>query len=160
MNAAFTCSNGIVCIPRFVNGCLMKFGQDPAGCMENHKPKLNQPENKFFPNLNCLRNKFELSYGGKHFYLAVDEALVNWSAQTKFLPISVYYNDYLIRDKDQKIVDYKEQISMTVFYSASFDIFEALIRRGLMNNEVEITSHQLNRICNPVLEDQNQNLLF
>jgi hypothetical protein len=49
---------------------------------------------------------------------------------------------------------------MTVFYSASFDIFEALIRQGLMNNDVEITSHQLNRICNPVLEDQNQNLLF
>lgn len=47
-----------------------------------------------------------------------------------------------------------------VFYSASFDIFEALIRQGLIGNKVKITSHQLNRICNPVLEDQNQNLLF
>jgi hypothetical protein len=79
MNAAFTCSNGIVCIPRLVNGCLMKFGQDPAGCMTNHQPKENQSENKFFPNLNCLRNKYELSYGDK-FYLEIDEALVNWSA--------------------------------------------------------------------------------
>ncbi len=95
MNAAFTCSNGIVCIPRLANGCLLKFGQDPAGCMKNHLTK--GVEDKFFPSLNCLRNKFELSYGNS-FYLEIDEAIVNWSAYSKKLPISACYHDYLVRD--------------------------------------------------------------
>ena len=48
---------------------------------------------------------------------------------------------------------------LSLTYNNSFTIWEALIRKGLLEGTVEITNHQLDRICNPVLADLNCNIL-
>ena len=45
-------------------------------------------------------------------------------------------------------------------YANDFNIFESLIRDGLINGSVEISNEQLDRICNPVLADKNRNLIY
>ena len=48
---------------------------------------------------------------------------------------------------------------MSFTYNNSFTIWEALIRKGLLEGTVEISNYQLERICNPVLADKNCNIL-
>ena len=57
------------------------------------------------------------------------------------------------------IVDYKEYFIATHFYNTDFNIFEAIIRAKIYLNEIEISDTQLERICNPVLSDNNKSLL-
>lgn len=93
----------------------------------------------------------------------VDETCegIDW-CKSKQLPIRVMRKDYLVRGPPEDgnvIVDYKEYFIATHFYNNDFNIFEAIIRSKIILNEIEISDTQLERICNPVLSDNNKSLL-
>lgn len=54
---------------------------------------------------------------------------------------------------------YEETEFLCLAYNNDITIWEALIRKGLLQGQVEITDNQLDRICNPYLGDNNNNLL-
>ena len=48
---------------------------------------------------------------------------------------------------------------LQLFYFSDFSIFEALIRKGLISGQVEVTDHQIKRIFYPVMNNKNKSLL-
>ena len=54
---------------------------------------------------------------------------------------------------------YEETTLLSHTYFNDFNIWEALIRKGLITGKVEINEDQVNRLCNPVLEDNNNSLV-
>lgn len=84
---------------------------------------------------------------------------INWS-KSKQMPVKVMRGDYLERGDDGwSVSGYKEYFVITHFYNNDFNIFEALIRQKILTREIEISDSQIERICNPVLSDNNKNLL-
>lgn len=60
----------------------------------------------------------------------------------------------------KKIVsDFNSKIIWTQLYNNDHSIFEDMVRQGLKHNLIKITSHQVNRIINPCLSDNNRTLL-
>ena len=96
--------------------------------------------------------------------MCIDEALVDWDSRHKLMPISYHHNDYVQEkelSKTEKLVfeKYEEKEFLCLAYNNDFTIWEALIRRGLLEGKVQITDSQLDRICNPYLGNNNNSLL-
>ena len=92
-------------------------------------------------------------------YLLMDEMTVDWS-RAKQLPLKIMRKDHLIRRcENEPLKDYREYSIMTHVYNNDFNIFEAKIRQLILHDDIEINDNQLDRICNPVLSDNNKNLL-
>jgi hypothetical protein len=154
MNVEFTASaGGHVCLPRLRNGVMFKIGSNFSDCLKSHAS--GQDDNQF-PSLNCIKNGYKLEKG---YYLNIDEERVDWSSRHKFLPITLMSPDHVLKENGLP-TGYNHMEIFFVLYSTDFNIFDSVIREGLMHRKVEISNNQLNRICNPVLADKNRNLLF
>ena len=114
--------------------------------------------------MNDIKETFSAVYGNilKGGYLYIDESIVDWSSRHKLLPIKLMLADSITTDMqggDLIEKSYEETPLLCVTYNNAFTIWETLIRKGLLEGTVEITNNQLDRICNPVLGDRNNNLL-
>ena len=170
MNLKMTSSGGIIAVPRIRNGVLIEFGTSASRALPpsggRATPRQQAPKQSQLPlrTMNDVRSKFEETYGAKieGSYLCIDESIVNWDSRHKLLPICVRFRDYLYADaKDgERVLRYYEEMTMlTLTYNNQFTIWEALIRQGLLHGRVEINDGQLQRLTNPVLSDNNENLI-
>lgn len=92
-------------------------------------------------------------------YLMVDEMSVDWDV-AKVLPLKVMRKDYIVKRKeDGRPVDYKEYWIVNHKYNNEFNIFEAIIRNAIIAEKIAISDTQLDRICSPVLSDNNKSVL-
>ena len=154
MNIKLTSSYGIIAIPRVHNGVIIDFGMNTYS--ENVKS---------FDTLNDVRSKFEDTYGEKikGFYLSIDESIVNWGSRRKLLPLCVRCADFIMSETNTegKVVhlNYDEFTILTQTYDNQFTIWECLIRERLGEGSIEIDENQLHRLINPVLSDNNENLI-
>ena len=137
---------------------------------ELDKYKSVNGEEKFvFENMNDIRLMFSKVYSKNHLsYLLIDETVVNWGSQYRLLPIKLQEPDYIYYNCQSTNVtegwvdiqrypeDYYENTILCHTYNNNFNIWESLIRKGLLKGDVEINDNQLDRICNPALQDNNR----
>ena len=186
MNLEVSTSRGYVCVPRLENGVLLEFGEDCDEGVSQQMMSSSRGQGRSFKNMNDIKYQFDEVYGGKfEFYICIDETVVNWSSRHKLLPIKIQLADYVHKreapqpflvdkyeaganskasqqinsDPIEYYTHYTETTLLCLTYNNDFTIWEALIRRGLLQREVEISDSQLDRICNPVLADDNNSLL-
>ena len=160
-------SRGVVSIPRKQNGILIDIGLDFE---ELNKYKSVNGEEKFvFENMNDIRQMFSKVYSKNHLsYLLIDESVVNWNSWQKLLPIKLQEPDYIYYSCQSKNSaegwvdietypeDYQETTILCHTYNNNFTIWESLIRKGILRGDVEINDNQLDRICNPAIQDNNR----
>ena len=75
--------------------------------------------------------------------MCIDETLVDWDSRHKLMPINYHYNDYIqtkLTKGDNIIYErYEESEFLCLAYNNDFTIWEALIRKGLLEGKVPIT---------------------
>lgn len=90
----------------------------------------------------------------------IDENVVDWRQEEKFLPIKVMFKDFVPNCRDENFFKrFSETPLISLTYNNNYTIWEALIRRALAKGTIAINDKQLTRIMNPVMLDKNQNLL-
>jgi hypothetical protein len=140
MNVELTTSQGLVCVPRTKNGIMANIGTNYSECWGAHIRKEDENQFKTF---NCIMNMYLLNYTSHKYYLAVQEKRVDWGSRHKFLPLDLRYEDYIKYKKFKsgkkwKMVPEKFEINDCIYflYANDFNIFESLIRDGLINGSV------------------------
>ena len=155
-NFEISVSNGIVSVPRKQNGILVDFGLDN----EFDCQFMNESKKLSFKNMNDIKLMFKKVYTEQVSYLLIDETVVNWSSRHKLLPIKLQQPDFIVykwssnkinNKYNTRAVDYYETTFLCQTYNNNFSIWESLIRKGLLNSDVDINDNQLDRICNPAL---------
>jgi hypothetical protein len=97
---------------------------------------VSRQDDNQFPSLNCIKNRCELEKG---YYLNIDEERVDWSSRHKFLPITLMSPDHVLQENGLP-TSYNHMEIFFVIYSTDFNIFDSVIRDGLMTGKVEISN--------------------
>lgn len=87
-------------------------------------------------------------------YLCISEFTIDYKSARKVIPISIKHPDNIV-GKSYFI----ESTFLRLMYLSDMCIWDMLIRQGLINDTVEITPQQRERIFFPVLGNENRNLL-
>jgi hypothetical protein len=98
---------------------------------------------------------------GEAGYLCINEALINYKSVSRAVPIEIKYFDHIChhRIQEKQSSFYKENTMLIMMYLIDINIWDMLIRQGLINGTVDISSQQTERIIYPVLCNENKNLL-